>query len=161
VVMGAPAGAMSRMPFLLGSGCRCIRETGAAMEWRGKPRNHRSLWMRLFQFSPGDGTSYRFLFGHLPADTPYIEAYTLFGYAEGDDALIVYPFDTSRVTLDTFARKLGTARHTQLAGDADVVLYTAWRVYAALTGTDEEDAAAYLPVWSHDWRLELFEAAGM
>ena len=36
--------------------------------------------MYLFDFQSGDGTCYTFLFGRLPAASPLIDHYTVFGY---------------------------------------------------------------------------------
>jgi hypothetical protein len=38
--------------------------------------------MYLFDFQPGDGTCYTFLFGRLPAASPLIDHYTLFGFRD-------------------------------------------------------------------------------
>ena len=115
--------------------------------------------MYLFRFEPGDGFSYRILFGRLPSGSALIPFYTLFGFAQGDDALISYPFDTLSVSFDTFARHMQTACPTASWGASDILLYTAWRVYAALVGRDEEDAEDHLPDWRSDWRRLLPAAA--
>lgn len=96
--------------------------------------------MYLFHLEPGDDVSYRFRFGRLEVPSRLITYYTLFGFAAGNNALISFPFDAVTVNFDTFDRPLDTAVHRVQWPDRDVLLYTAWRVYAALVGCDEEDA---------------------
>ena len=38
--------------------------------------------MQLFEFQRGDGTSYIILFGRLPATSPLIAHYTVFGFRD-------------------------------------------------------------------------------
>jgi hypothetical protein len=62
--------------------------------------------MEIFDFQPGDGTCYTFLFGRLPAASPFIAHYTVFGYRD-DYArpLLTYPFDNERISFEIFRHK--------------------------------------------------------
>jgi hypothetical protein len=115
--------------------------------------------MHLFRFEPGDGTSYRILFGRLPAPTPLIPFYTLFGFAEGYDALIVYPFDTERVSYETFERHIDSATHRSTVNEPDQLIWRAYQVYKALVGIRGEGVMGAVPGWRDDWRDLLPTAA--
>ena len=112
--------------------------------------------MHLFVFEPGDGVSYRVLFGRLASSTPLIPFYVVFGIAEGSaEPGVWYAFDTEQIGERTFRR------HTDLFATLRTDAYwTAWRLWLALTGqADDPDAAARLPDWRDDWRKQIPPAA--
>jgi hypothetical protein len=125
---------------------------GAALLWEGT--------MYLIIFEPGDGTSYRILFGRLPSQSPFpgptagagFPHYTVFGIAEGSsEPGAWYAFDNERVTEDIFYDHINPfatlERTTYLTG---------WRAWLALTGqADDDQAAARLPEWKPMWREQL------
>lgn len=108
-----------------------------------------------FSFEPGDGSSYRVLFGRTPG-RGLVPFYTVFGIAEGSsEAGCWYAFDTDHVSFDTFTQHLFayTAFSPELA-------LTAWRLWLAVTGqADDAGAAAQLASWRDDWRRQLPTAA--
>lgn len=113
--------------------------------------------MHLFTFEPGDGVSYRVLFGRLPGRPPFLPFYTVFGIAEGSsEPGAWYAFDTDQVSEGTFQAHL----YGQ-SGITDVRVYwTAWRLWLALTGQADDDyAAGQLPDWRDDWRRQIPTAA--
>jgi hypothetical protein len=85
--------------------------------------------MHMFAFEPGDGTSYRVLFGRLASPTPLIPFYTVFGFAEGQDALITVVFSAPQVSFD------------------------------ALVGIPLDWMADTIGDWRDDWRAQLPMAA--
>lgn len=116
--------------------------------------------MHLFTFEPGDGTSYRVLFGRLPAATPRIPHYLVFGFGEFGDALITLVFDTDRISYDAFIRRWQTARHTSTVNEAAYLRLAAWVVFAALSGQSYVlPPKLWLCGWRDDWRARLPVAA--
>jgi hypothetical protein len=105
--------------------------------------------INLCSFEPGDGTVYRVLVGQ-------VRQYTIFGFAEGSDALIPCALP-GLFTEHRFLNHYRTAKHTNLAGDADYVEQCAWATYAALTG----QAVAVPSEWAVDWRERLMGAEVM
>ncbi len=108
--------------------------------------------MHLFMFQPGDGFSYRVLFGRMPSTTPLIPYYTVFGIAEGSsEPGLWYAFDTDMVSEDTFYRHINP-----WATLSPQAYRTAWRLWLALTGqADDAHVAQRLPAWRADWRRQL------
>lgn len=106
--------------------------------------------MHLFTFEPGDGLSYRVLFGRLPSQQPLFAAYTVFGVAEFGDALITVVFTTDQISEDTFFRHWRTATHTNRMSDLADFDLLAWTLFSALVG-----APANTPPGWDDWRLQL------
>lgn len=114
---------------------------------------HKEIRMYLFTFEPGDSMSYRVLFGRLPGRglVPY---YTVFGLAVGSAAPGAwYPFDTDRVSEETFARHIAELMESAYA------YCVAWRLWLALTGQEDDNNAAELCDWREDWRQQLPSAA--
>ncbi|KAB8139740.1 hypothetical protein F8S13_26935 [Chloroflexia bacterium SDU3-3] len=111
---------------------------------------------RLFTLEPGDGTSYRVLFGRLPPASGQA-AFVLFGLAEGSDALItlVIP-DTDRLSRERFGAHWQTARVTHALGDADDLEDTAYAVFAALVGIPDVPPPGD---WEPTWREQIPVAA--
>ncbi len=106
--------------------------------------------MQLFEFQPDDGTCYTFLFGHLPATSPFIERYTVFGFRDDyTQPLLTYPFDNERISFDTFADRLDQP------GVNPITLKTAWRIWCELVDSPSEGVVAELPEWRPDWRDQL------
>lgn len=106
--------------------------------------------MHIFDFQPGDGTCYTILFGRLPAASPLIAHYTVFGYRDDyTRPLLTYPFNTERISFDTFASRLD---HPDVN---PITLKTAWRVWCELVDSPSEDVADELPEWRSDWRDQL------
>ncbi|MBK8211823.1 MAG: hypothetical protein IPK78_19650 [Rhodospirillales bacterium] len=106
--------------------------------------------MHLFTFEPGDGLSYRVLFGRLPSATQLIPYYTVFGIAEGSgDVGAWYAFDTDRMSEETFSRYIAPALRNAY------VYCVAWRLWLALTGQADDDNAAEICEWRDDWRRQL------
>lgn len=109
--------------------------------------------MRLFTFEPGDGISYKVLFGRLPSETPLIPHYLIFGFGEAGDALIMVYFDTEQIDYDTFARRWQTAQHTNAMSGPYYIEIAAYSIFAALTGNEEDSNP---PVnWPESWRQKL------
>jgi len=106
--------------------------------------------MQLFDFQPGDGTCYTFLFGRLLAASPLIAHYIVFGYRD-DYArpLLTYPLDTERISFDPFAGRLD---HLDVN---PITLKTAWRIWCELVDSPSEGVADELPEWRMDWREQL------
>jgi hypothetical protein len=107
--------------------------------------------MHIFTFEPGDGVSYRVLFGRLPSASPFIPHYLIFGFGEQGDALITIVFDTEHVSSDTFDRRWATARHSDTVQTAAYLADAAWCLFCALTGP----APAGLQGWRADWAERL------
>jgi len=107
--------------------------------------------MVLFTFEPGDGNSYRVIFGRMPGRglVPY---YTVIGIAEGSgEPGAWYAFDYEDINEETFRR------HVDMFATLHSEAYwTAWRLWLALTHqADDPHAAARLPAWKPDWRAQL------
>lgn len=116
--------------------------------------------MHLFTFEPGNGLSYRILFGRLPSPVPHLFShYTIFGVAVGgSDPGPWYAFNTDLVDYGTFARHLmSDGARTMLDSET---LDTAWAVWRVLTGAfmANEPTAATLG-WRADWRDQIPLAA--
>jgi hypothetical protein len=106
--------------------------------------------MHLFDFQPGDGTCYTFLFGRLPATSPFIEYYTVFGYRDDyTRPLLTYPFDNERISFDIFASRLDQPDVNP------ITLKTAWRIWCELVDSPSEGVADQLSEWRPDWRAQL------
>ncbi len=108
--------------------------------------------MHLFTFEPGDGFSYRVLFGRMPSATPLIPYYTIFGIAEGGgEPGMWYTFDTERISEGMFYQSINPWATLNYR-----TYRTAWRLWLALTGqADDLLVAARLPAWRDDWRRQL------
>jgi hypothetical protein len=106
--------------------------------------------MQLFRFEPGDGTSYRVLFGRLPGPNRFVPQYTLFGFGVGDAPLVCFPFDAPHVSFDTFARHLPLL--VDDPEEREAATWTAYHVYEALIG---EVHVAPPDSWRVDWREQL------
>lgn len=108
--------------------------------------------MQLFTFEPGDGVSYRVLFGRLPG-RGLVPFYAIFGIAEGNsEPGVWYAFDTDRVSEETFSRYIAYSLNS-------ATYCVAWRLWLALTGQEDDDNAAELCDWREDWRRQLPTAA--
>lgn len=106
--------------------------------------------MHLFDFQPDDGACYTFLFGRLPAESPFIEHYTMFGFRDDyTQPLLTYPFDNERISFDTFVSRLDQP------GVNPITLKTAWRIWCELVDSPSESVADELPEWRPDWRTQL------
>lgn len=106
--------------------------------------------MHIFDFQPGDGTCYTFLFGRLPAASPLIAHYTVFGYRDDyTRPLLTYPFGNERISFDIFASRLD---HPDVN---PITLKTAWRMWCELVDSPSEGVADELPAWRPDWRAQL------
>ncbi|HNP70386.1 MAG TPA: hypothetical protein PKK15_04735 [Kouleothrix sp.] len=114
--------------------------------------------MHLFVFEPGDGVSYRVLFGRLVAPAPMVAFYTIFGFAEYGDALITVVFDTEQISHSVFIKRWKTAEHVNTVGDSRYIRDAAWKTLNALVGDKSGDIAADLG-WRSDWRKQLPTAA--
>jgi hypothetical protein len=110
--------------------------------------------MRLITFEPGDGISYRILFGRLPGHG-LVPHYTVFGVAEGsNDPGAWYAFDHEQVSEDVFYDHINPFATLERS-----TYLTAWRAWLALTGqADDDHAATRLPPWRPTWREQLREA---
>lgn len=109
----------------------------------------------LFTFEPGDGLSYRILFGRMRCESMVIPYYMLFGIAIGPvDPGAWFAFHRPNPTFDIFARHLaGQSQPTMID---DQTLLTAWRVYRACMGLDDDHwSAAQLPAWRADWTAQI------
>jgi len=111
--------------------------------------------MYTFFFEPGDGCSYRVIFGRIDAVAPraLVPGYTVFGIAEGyAEPGAWYAFDANprHISDETFHRHIYNG--TIIAQ----TYWTAWRLWLALTGQgDDAMAARELPEWRADWREQL------
>jgi hypothetical protein len=107
--------------------------------------------MRLFTFEPGDGFSYRVLFGRMPG-RGLVPHYTVFGIAEGSsDPGMWYAFDTDRVDEDIFYNHINP-----WATLSKQTFWIAWRLWLALNGQEDDvHAAGHLDDWRDDWRQQL------
>jgi len=106
--------------------------------------------MQLFEFQPGDGTSYTILFGRLPAASPLIAHCTVFGFRDDYTLpLLTYPFDNEWISFDTFASRLGQPDVNP------ITLKTAWRMWCELVDSPSEGVADELLEWQPDWREQL------
>lgn len=115
--------------------------------------------MDMVTFEPGDGNSYRVLFGRLPSPTPLIPFYTVFGLAEGQDALITVVLD-GPATEDSFLRRWYTAQHVQTINTPQQLGAMAYLLYLGLLEPhriDEADAWAddVTESWAEDWESRL------
>lgn len=111
--------------------------------------------MHLFDFQPGDGTCYTMLFGRLPAASPFIDHYTVFGFRDDyTQPLLTYPFDNERISFDTFAGRLDQP------GVNPITLKTAWRVGCELVDSPSEGIADDLPAWRSSWCEQLPSSRG-
>ena len=107
--------------------------------------------MQLITFQPGDGRSYRVLFGRLPGHG-FVPYFLVFGIAEGSsDPGVWYAFDSESVREEIFLQHLFAHSAT-----SDEFSALAWRVWRALTSqTDDAHARRILPPWRADWRQQL------
>jgi len=106
--------------------------------------------MYLFDFQPGDGTCYTFLFGRLPSPSRLIDHYAVFGYRDDyTEPLITFPFDNEHINYETFCR------HLDQPGVNPITLNTAWRVWCELVDSSSEGVGGELPPWRSDWRDQL------
>lgn len=120
--------------------------------------NHTSGTMHMWMFEPGDGTSYRVLFGRLPPTNALFAGYIVFGMAEGSDALITLAFtgDGDQISADSFAQHWHTATFTNAWGDPGYIERTTYTVIAALVGLPGIEPPG---AWAADWRTRLPVAA--
>lgn len=117
--------------------------------------NHTTGPVHVFDFSPGDGTSYRVLFGRLPPAHWMHHTCLVFGLAEGRDALVTLIFDTDGISAELFGRHWSTAAHTQTVNTPAYLEDAAYAVFAALVGRTVPNIAG----WRSDWREHLPTAA--
>lgn len=84
----------------------------------------------LFTLSPGDGITYRVLFGRVEVEQSLFQGYTIFGVAEGHDPIITAVLDaTSRLPLlDYESRAIYEGAHNTPAQMRAI----ATAIYAAL-----------------------------
>ena len=117
-------------------------------------RNHTSGTMHMFDLEPGDGTTYRVLFGRLPPTSALFSSYVLFGLAEGTDAMITVAFTGTGelISADIFARHWQTATFTSAWGGLDYIERTAYTVFGALIGLPGIEPPGD---WAADWRDRL------
>jgi hypothetical protein len=112
--------------------------------------------LHLITFEPGDGWSYRILFGRLPGRglVPY---YTVFGIAEGSsEPGAWYAFDAppALISEETFSRHLGPGMPSHRT------YCVAWRAWLALTNQEDDDnVAEILDEWRDDWQQQLVVAS--
>src|SRR5262245_44685655 len=93
--------------------------------------------MHLITFEPGDGTSYRILFGRLPG-RGLVPHYTIFGIAEGSsEPGAWYAFDHETASEDIFYNHVNA-----FVTMHQTTFRTAWRAWLFLTGQDDDDYAA-------------------
>ncbi|HEU4328836.1 MAG TPA: hypothetical protein VFS21_37210 [Roseiflexaceae bacterium] len=116
----------------------------------------------LFRFAPGNGVEYRALFAQVPAPPTLARFmpnghYTVFGMAEGDDALITLVLDAP-VNYGPFADRWETAQHSGLISDPETLLDYAYPVYRSLMGLEVEISDP--PGWVRSWREILAQARG-
>lgn len=120
--------------------------------------NHTSGTVHMFDLSPGDGTTYRVLFGRLPPTSAFFSSYVLFGLAEGTDAIITLAFTGTGelISFDIFSNHWRTATFTSSWGGIDYIERTAYTVFAALIGLPDVEPPGN---WAEDWRERLPLAA--
>lgn len=107
--------------------------------------------MHLFTFEPGDGRSYRVLYGRVArCDASAVRI--VFGIAEGRGEPGMWcDFDTEQVSEETFYNCINVWATLNAQS-----YRTAWRLWLALTGqADDAQAAARLFHWRADWRAQL------
>lgn len=120
--------------------------------------NHTSCTVHMFDLSPGDGTTYRVLFGRLLPTSALFSSYVVFGLAEGADALITMIFTGTGelISFDIFSNHWRTATFTSAWGSLDYIERTAYTVFAVFVGLLDIE----LPTeWAADWRARLPLAA--
>lgn len=120
--------------------------------------NYTSGTVHMFDLSPGDGTSYRVLFGRLPPTNRLFSSYVVFGLAEGTDAMITVAFTGTGelISFDIFSQHWRTAKFMNAWGDLDYIERTAYTVFAALVGLPGVEPPGD---WAVDWRKRLPSAA--
>ena len=113
-------------------------------------RNHTSGTVHMFDLEPGDGTTYRVLFGRLPPTSALFSSYVVFGLAEGTDAMITVVFTGTGelISADIFAQHWRTATFTNAWGDLDYTERIAYTVFAALIGLPGVEPPTE---WAADW----------
>lgn len=112
--------------------------------------------MVLFPFEPGDGVSYRVLFGRVQSGTPLIPFYVVFGLGEAGDALVTLVLDTEVLSFERFCARWETVAFLQAEHGPTYMLDLAWVLFCALTGRAQDRS---LPGWREDWRQQLPAAA--
>ncbi|GAB4203653.1 MAG: hypothetical protein OHK0022_28070 [Roseiflexaceae bacterium] len=115
--------------------------------------------MKLFRFAPGNGIEYRLLIGRAAAPPSIARfmpdgGYTVFGFAEGDDALITVVLDAP-ASFSSFARRWETARHVHLDSDPETLVEIAYAVYCSLVNLPWDYDP---PGWVATWREIVIEA---
>lgn len=113
--------------------------------------NHTTGPIHVFDLEPGDGVSYRVLFGGLPPVYHPQWACIVFGFAEGRDALITVIFDIDDINNETFGRRWRTATQAQTVSSADYLEEAAYTVFSALLGRAEQQP----PEWCCNWCEQL------
>lgn len=114
--------------------------------------------VHLINFEPGDGKSYKVLYGAPEAAFPY----TLLGLGEETDALVTVVLD-GPATEDVFLRRWATANHVGALNSPQQLAAMAFLLYLCLlqpqrrddAGAWEEDVAAD---WAEDWEDRLITA---
>ena len=107
--------------------------------------------MHLFTFEPGDGYSYKVIFGRMPG-RGLIPFYTVFGLAQGaTDPGVWYAFDTDQVSEEIFTQHLFAHIAT-----SDEYCALAWCLWQELTGQTTDMAGGWPWLgWRPDWRRQL------
>ena len=124
----------------------------------GQIRNYTTGPIHMFDLLPGDQTRYRVLFGRLPPTSHLFSGYVVFGFAEGDDAMITLVFTGTGelISSDIFSQHWRTATFTNAWGDLDYIEHAAYTVFAALVGLPGVEPPGR---WDDDWRERLPRAA--
>jgi len=114
--------------------------------------------VHLFDLLPGDETRYRVLFGRLPPTSRLFSGHVVFGFAEGDDAMITLIFTGTGelISRDIFSQHWHGAQFTRAWGDLDYIERAAYAVFAALVGLPGIEPPGR---WDDDWRERLPRAA--
>ncbi len=105
--------------------------------------------MVVFDFEPGDGTVYTFVFGRTKGAKSSVN-YTVFGFRDDErKPLTVFPFEHEDIDIATFTECL------RMSEWKPTTIHAAWRVYSALVGLPDAPLPQGCPAWRPDWRKHL------
>lgn len=124
-------------------------ETGQQGAASDQPYAHlagrRAIPVQLLYLNPGNGASYRLLIGTLPGPM-----HTLFGFAEGENALITLLLESKPLSFLEFCQRIRTAQFCEPQTTPTDIEHAAYAIYAALAGIQAEAPSGWQPGWEHE-----------